>query len=280
MITEFLNSWSLFGPSYLTALAGAVLLSLVGVFVVARDQVFLAAAVSQSSMLGVACALFLGWENPALLPVAFSVGAAIFINHRASRGGVSHQETTGWVFLLASALSILLLVKQPFSVKQVQALTSSTMIGATARDAGLFAALGLGLMGLVFVQRPRLVLWLSDPVMAAAVGMRIGLWSLGAAVALGLGAGLMLRSTGLLFTFGCLVLPALAAKNLSRDVSTMFWLSPLAAVAGVLPGMVLAHHFDLPPGQVIVVVLAFLAALGVLLRSLRETLGRQVSLLP
>ena len=46
MIAEFLDSWSLFGPAYLTAIAGAVLLSLVGVFVVARDQVFLAAAVS------------------------------------------------------------------------------------------------------------------------------------------------------------------------------------------------------------------------------------------
>ena len=57
MITEFLSSWPVFGPVYLTAIAGAVLLSVVGVLVVARDQVFLAAAVSQSSLLGVAAAL-------------------------------------------------------------------------------------------------------------------------------------------------------------------------------------------------------------------------------
>jgi len=274
MISEFIHSWSLFGPAYLTALAGAVLLSLVGVFVVARDQVFLAAAVSQTSMLGVAAGLFLGWGNPAALAVSGSVVAAVFINHRARPGGVTHQETTGWVFLLASALSILLLVKQPFSLKQVQSLTTSTMIGSTMGEALTFAALGLALLGLVTAQRQRLVLWLSDPVMAAAVGVRIGAWSTGAAVALGLGAGLMLRSTGLLFTFGCLVLPALAAKNLSRNVAGMFWLAPLVAVAGVLPGLVVAHSYDLPPGQVAIVVLVVIAGFGSLVRSARENLSR------
>ena len=273
MITEFIDSWALFGPAYLTALAGSVLLSIIGVFVVARDQVFLAAAVSQSSMLGVAIGLFLGWSNTALPALALSLLAAVVINHRAGRGGVTHQETTGWVFLMASALSILLLVKQPFSMKEVQALTASTMIGATMREAGLFALLTVGLVGLVFAQRPRIVLWLSDPVMAAAVGVRIGFWSTGAAITLGLGAGLMLRSTGLLFTFGCLVLPALTAKNLSRNVGSMFWLTPLVAFLGVFPGLAIAHHLDLPPGQVSIAALAGIAVLGALFKSMRENLG-------
>jgi ABC-type Mn2+/Zn2+ transport system permease subunit len=250
MISEFIASWELFGPSYLTALAGGVLLSLIGVLVVARDQVFLAAAVSQSSMLGVATSLLLGWANPALLAVGCSVGAALFINHRRERGGSTNQETTGWVFLLA---------KQPFSVKEVQALTASTMIGSTGGEAGLFLAFGAALALGAFILRDRLVLWLSDPVMAAAVGMRLGLWAAGLAVVLGLAAGLMLRSTGLLFTFGCLVLPALAAKSLAREIRSLFWLAPVIAAAGVLAGLVLSHFYDYPPGQVIVVVLTLLA---------------------
>ncbi len=272
MITEFIDSWSLFGSTYLTALAGGVLLSLVGVFVVARDQVFLAAAVSQSSMLGVALSLLLGWASPALMAVGCSVGAALFINHRRERGGATSQETTGWVFLLASALSILLLVKQPFSMKEVQALTASTMIGSTSREAWIFAALGLLFAGFIVTQRQRIVLWLSDPVMAAAVGMRPGLWTAGLAVVLGLSAGLMLRSTGLLFTFGCLVLPALAAKNLTGEICGLFWLAPLIAATGVLTGLVVAHFYDLPPGPVIVVTLTLISLAAGVIHQIRQRL--------
>jgi ABC-type Mn2+/Zn2+ transport system permease subunit len=227
--------------------------------VVARDQVFLAAAVSQASTLGVAIGLFLGWTNPALLAAAFSVAAALYINHRDGREGTTHQETTGWVFLFASALAILLLVKQPFSLKQVQALTASTMIGATGREAMLFLVLGVALLAGALVLRDRLVLWLSDPVMAAAVGMRPGIWAAGLAIVLGLAAGLMLRSTGLLFTFGCLVLPALVAKSLARKTSSLFWLAPAIAAVGICTGLIAAHSYDYPPGQVIVVGLTLLA---------------------
>jgi ABC-type Mn2+/Zn2+ transport system permease subunit len=274
MIAEFLNSWTLFAPAYLTALSGAILLSLVGVFIVARDQLFLAAAVSQISMLGVAIALYLGWSNPGLLAVGLSVAAALFINQRAGQGGVTNQETTGWVFLLASALAILLLAKQPFSLKEVQAMTASTMIGSTTREAVTFGLLASSLLLCVFLVRDRLVLWLTDPVMAAAVGMRIGLWTMTAAVILGLSAGLMLRSTGLLFTFGCLVLPALAAKRLSRDTRGLFWIAPLIAFGAVLSGLVFAHEYDFPPGQGIVLILALVVLVSDWFMRLRQTLQK------
>lgn len=270
MIIEFIQSWPLFGPAYLTALSGAILLSMLGVYVVARDQVFCAAAVSQSSMLGVATSLFLGWKFSGLIAVIFSITSAVFINRRTHRGGATHQETTGWVFLLASALTIILLVKQPFSLKEVQALATSTMIGSTSGEALTFGLLGIGIIGLVAGNRQGLVLWLSDPVMAAAVGVKIGLWSLISSILLGLSAGLMIRSTGLLFTFACLVLPAMAAKYLSRDVSGIFWLSPVVAVAGVVPGLVLAHYFDLPPGQVIVVALAIITGCAALIQTVNH----------
>jgi ABC-type Mn2+/Zn2+ transport system permease subunit len=60
VIQEFLASWSLFGDAYLVGLASALVLGLLGVWVVARDQIFLGAAVSQASTLGVAVALWLG----------------------------------------------------------------------------------------------------------------------------------------------------------------------------------------------------------------------------
>ena len=59
MIARFLASWDLFSQAYMTAWLIALLLSLVGVLVVARDQIFLGAAVSQAATLGIAVALVL-----------------------------------------------------------------------------------------------------------------------------------------------------------------------------------------------------------------------------
>ena len=58
MISDFIDSWSLFSHTYTSALLIGLSLSLMGVVVVARGNVFVAAAVSQASMLGVALSLF------------------------------------------------------------------------------------------------------------------------------------------------------------------------------------------------------------------------------
>lgn len=265
MISGFLESWPLFQWTYLAALALAVALSTLGVVVVTRGQVFIAAAISQASLLGLAVNLWLGWGAPAVAATAFSGAAALATARRRSHGtGVSADEATGWLFLACGSLSILVLAKQPVGLKEVQAMMASSVLGSSAGDAGVFGLLALGAVGLVFGARQRLVLLITDPTMASAVGMRVGLWVMGLALALGLVTGLAVRATGLLFAFGCLVLPPLIAKNLCRDVAPMFWLAPVVALVSVLTGFVLAHHFDFPPGQVVVAGLAaaLLAAWG------------------
>jgi ABC-type Mn2+/Zn2+ transport system permease subunit len=101
--------------------------------------------------------------------------------------------------------------------------------------------------------------------MARAVGMNIPLWRGLTAAWLGLAIGLSIRSSGTIYTFGCLVLPALVAKNLCREVGPMFWVSPVAAVAAGIAGFMIANHYDYPPGQMTVALLSILliAAWGV-----------------
>lgn len=273
MLTEFLQSWPMFQDSYLAALLCGGLLSVLGVLVVGRDEVFLAAAVAQASVLGVALALTLGWENPAVPAVALSVIAALAAGGRGHRGGTSREEITAWTFLTASSLAVLILSRSPVGMKNVQSVLTSTMLGASQTEVFLFAGLTALALGLVWMNSQRLTLLIIDPVMAAAVGLSVGAWALALSASLGLVTGLAIRSTGLLFTFGCLVLPALAAKNLCRRVQPMFLVAPVVGVLGVLLGLILAHHFDFPPGQLIVALLGAALALAWLWRDLRQRLS-------
>ena len=108
----------------------------------------------------------------------------------------------------------------------------------------------------VGIARRRVLLFAMDPVMATAVGMHVSHWAVGTAVWLGLAVGLSMRVSGMLYTFGSLVLPALVAKNLCREVSTVFLVAPGVAIGTSALGFVLANYYDYPPGQMTVVLLS------------------------
>jgi ABC-type Mn2+/Zn2+ transport system permease subunit len=104
---------------------------------------------------------------------------------------------------------------------------------------------------LVFFYR-KILLFALDFSMAVATGMRIGLWNGIVAVWFGLAIGLSIKASGMLYTFGCLVLPPLVAKNVCREVRSMFFVSPVIAVVTGVIAFILANHFDYPPGQMTV----------------------------
>jgi ABC-type Mn2+/Zn2+ transport system permease subunit len=280
MINEFLQSWDLFRYSYLEGWLVALLLSLVGVVVVARDQIFIGAAVSQASTVGIALALLApsliaghavtqsdsdsllhSDTFQATMAVVFSMAAALI----TARGGRlrrdSHEAITGWVFLVSASVSVLLLAHSPHGLEEINRIHSSSMIGATLADVIVFAVLAVAtLASLVFIHRP-LLLFSLDPSMAEAVGLRTSRWAIGVALWLGLAVGLSIRVTGMLYTFGALVLPALVAKNICRQVRPMFWISPIVAVTAATAGFILANHYDFPPAQMVIAILC----LGLLL---------------
>ncbi len=291
MIESFLESWDLFGTSYIVGWLVAALLSLVGVAVVARDQIFIGAAASQASMLGIAVALRVeawggAWVGPAVAAVGgldtfhalagglFSVAAAL-VTARAGRNGAreSHEAVTGWVFLLCSAGSVLVVAKSPHGLEEVTGLFASTLLGARPVDIPIFAAMA-GVTALALAAgHKRILLVLTDPEMAGAAGVRVRAWEWGLLVWLGVALGLSIHVAGMAYAFGCLVLPAAIAKNLCREVRAVFLLSPAIAVAAAGAGFVLANHYDYPPGHTTVVLLAALLAPAWLARRARHALG-------
>lgn len=272
MIAEFLGSWALFQHTYLAGWLIAALLGLVGVLVVARDQIFLGAAVAQASSLGVAVGMVAGgwlaprwpvFESDAFLSAAAVVAAvvaALVTSAGGAPGGESHEARTGWVFLLSASVAILALAHSPHGLEEIHRLVVSTIIGATPADVAVFGALAAASgAALARLHRPVLLVAL-DPEMAAAVGLRAGRWTAALSVWLGLVLGLSIRAAGILYGFGCLVLPALVARNVCREVAPMFVVAPAVALGATVVAFVVAHHRDLPPGQTSVALLCVLVA--------------------
>lgn len=270
MIQSFVESWALFQTTYLAGIALAALLALVGVWVVAREQVFLGAAIGQASTLGIAALLWLagvlGW--PALesrlaadvAAVTASVTTALLSATPRRLGGATAEARTAWIFLLAASLPVLLLAHSPHGLEEVHRLMFSTLLGAHQGELVAFAVLAAVSGLLAWRWSDRLRLLAMDPEMAAAVGLRTRWWLRGIALWLGLAIGLSIRVSGLIYTFGCLVLPALVARQVCREVRPMLWVAPLLAAAAALAAFVVANAADVPPAHATVALLCGLVA--------------------
>ena len=265
MIQDFAASWHLFHNSYLAGWLIGLLLALIGVLVVARNQIFIGVAVSQASTLGIALTMWLGTSGllshltaeslSPVMAVVFSVVAALITVSRGEESRETPEAITGWVYLFAASGSILIVSHSPLGLEEIYRLLSSSLIGAASQDVWIFAVFLLLTASFIGISYQRLLLFSLDPAMAAAVGLNLKFWGLITSAWLGLAVGLAIRTSGMLYTFGCLVLPALVAKNLCREVRSMFVVAPLVSlVAGIL-GFMLANHYDFPPAQMTVALL-------------------------
>jgi ABC-type Mn2+/Zn2+ transport system permease subunit len=275
MICDFIASWPLFHNTYIAGWLIALLLPLVGVIVVARNQIFIGAAVSQASTLGIAVGMALGdWLGGGELAwlrsdgflsataVACSLVAALLTAGTGEDGAASHEAVTGWVFLFSASVAILVVAHSPHGLEEIHRLVASSIIGATRADLWTFALLAVLTIAAVVGLHRSLLLFAMDPAMAAAVGIPVRAWAVVTSLWLGLVTGLSIRASGILYSFGCLVLPALLARSVCREVRPMFVVAPAAAVLTAVAGFVLANHYDFPPGQMTVALLCVLLALG------------------
>lgn len=288
MIESFIDSWPLFAETYLAGWLCAALLAMLGVLVIARDQIFIGAGVSSASTFGIALALTVGGTAGAAhsghlhddgflqseafvmtMAVVFAVGAALLTARATRTGGESAEAVTGWVFLLGSAMSILVVARSPHGTEEVQRLMASTLIGADRSDVAIFLLLG-AVTAVTLIFKHGTLMWLvMDAPTARALGVRIGWWSFVTAAWLGLSLGVALHATGMLYAFGCLVLPPLVAKHVCREVRPMFVVAPLVGVAAAGVGFILANHFDFPPAQLTIALMGALLPAAWIVRRVR-----------
>jgi len=278
-LPDFITSWGLFALPYSLTLVAASVLAILGVATASRRQVFMAAAVTQSSVFGFALfSLLFGASASGLsvgagqgaIVVCFAIAAALVTmlgGGAPSRGDrLDHDERTAWVFIAAGVGATLVLSHAPAGMEQVRRLQASSVVGAEWSDVVLFAALLAALAWALFRYGNELVLLLTDSVMASAIGMRVGAWNLCIALLCGASIGMSVRATGMVFTFGCLALPVMIAKQFCGEVRALFWVSPLIAALCGACGLWAAYEWNLPLGQAVVAALSVALAIAVGLR--------------
>jgi ABC-type Mn2+/Zn2+ transport system permease subunit len=273
------ETMGLFFAAYGTALALALLLPWLGVLLVLRQRVFTAAAVAQSAAFGFAVGLYFGigddhsghgHDGPLLLLLgaSFGVFAGMFSMQRLRTAAAGLESWSAVLFLLGSSGSMLLLSNSPHGMQDIQRLQLSSLLGATPLDLAIAVALLAATLVAGIWCGPRILLVASDEGVAQVLGLPVRAWRTTLGVFIGLCLSFAIHATGLLFAFGCTVLPVLFVREVAPSLRAVLWLAPSVSVATVGLALWLAQleGLDLPPGQTAVAVQAAVVALAMAMR--------------
>ncbi|HEV8322781.1 MAG TPA: metal ABC transporter permease [Myxococcota bacterium] len=282
------DAYSIWGPAVLANLVAAVMLGVLGVYVVLRRVVFVSAALSQISTVGVALGFYLGafvalpvdgppgfyhtvLANPVVLSFALVAVGALALAFEPRRSHLGRDARVGAVFV-ASGAAVVLLLASPRVVAdrhEVEALLfGEAMAVAQPELIALCVAAGTILLVHALFYKEFLFVSLDRPT-AQATGLAAGRWDAVLMLTLAAAISVATRAIGPVAVFGYLVLPSTAALLVARRMWSAFLLAMLFGALSAGLGYYVSWVYDLPTKSTGVAVAAVLIALGWLVRRFR-----------
>jgi len=248
----------------LAGLAVAALAGPLGAFVVWRRMAYFGATLSHSALLGIALGLLMGTEPLfGVVAVGGAVALVLGLNGRVGNAGVLSEDTVLGILAHGTLAVGLVIVSFMDDVRfDLMAYLFGDILAVARSD--LYVLLGGGLLVLTAL----LLLW--RPLLAATVheelarveGVPVTAVRLGYMLMLAVTVALAMKIVGILLVTSLLIIPAAAARWLSRTPEQMALLAALIGGASVLGGLAASYLVDTPSGPSIVVaaLVLFMAA--------------------
>jgi ABC-type Mn2+/Zn2+ transport system permease subunit len=249
---------------------------LVGVFLVLRRLVFMGVALPQVSSCGAALALsvpvWLGTipgaqsaQTEHMLAfvgsLVFSLVAILALAFLEQRGRGIAEGRLGATYVVAAAASILILAKNKYAEMGWLDLLKGEVITISDFDLGLTAAtLALVLVVLGSFHKELLLVSFDRP-MAITLHKNVVLWDVLLYLLIGVTISVAVLSVGPLIAFGFLLVPALTAYLVSRNIRQFLVLASVIGGVSSFLGFWLAYQWNLPIGPTEVVLLGAVYAL-------------------
>jgi len=245
----------------LLSITMAIAAGLIGCFVVMRRMALAADALSHVALPGIGVALALHM-HPIFGATAMLFFGALLVWTVEGKVGVATEALIGVLFSTALAVGSLMMNSRE---ELVAALFGGT--GVLAWPEILFGLVAATLV-VVFVttQRGSLVVMLVSPDLARTAGVNVRRLSLFYLQIFALTIALGLRYLGVLLMGALIIIPAVTAKRLAKNLTGMLLTAALAAVAATIAGTWLASYLHRETGPVIVTVAACIFLLSFLRR--------------
>jgi len=274
---EFLGAREIWEVPLAASVVAGALLGFLGVYVVLRRTVFVSAALTQLSTLGLVATLLVeervhietehAIEQLAVAMVFSAVGALLLGAFRARR--LPAEASVGAAWVVASALVVLGSSRLVHAAHDLGGMVFGNAVAVAAGELAMLAVVAALCTAVHTAFAKELAFTSFDPETARALGMRVPLWDAVLFLTIGVAIPPAARALGALPVFAFLTLPAAGALLLRVGFRPAFALAAAFGVLAASGGYVLSWLWELPTGATMVALAAVLAIPGVLWRLAR-----------
>lgn len=255
--------------AFLAVLVAAPLFGGLGSFVVSNNMAFYSDAIGHSALTGIALGIILGIKNPILSMVVFSLLLGCAIITVKTKGKTSADTIIGVFSSAAVALGLVLLSATGNFVKYQKYLVGD-ILSIQPSEIALLLVVALLVIIIWTLFYNKMLLTNMHRTFAKSRGVSVFFIEQLFALTTALIVAVSIHWTGLLVINSLLVLPAAAARLVTRSSRSYVLTSVLISLLSSVIGLIISYYWDSVSGATIVLVntVAFVVCLA--LGSLRK----------
>ncbi len=274
-ISEFLAAKDIWRDPLLASVIAGGLCGFLGVYVVLRRTVFVSAALTQLSTLGLICALLaeealhIEVEHAGVqlaVAIVFSVAGALVLGALQARRRLPAEAGVGIAYVVAGALVVLGANRLVHAAHDLNAMVFGNAVAVPFSDVVVLAVVALVCVAVHAVFAKELIFTSFDAETAAALGYSTRTWNGLLYFTIGLAIPAAARALGALPVFAFLTIPASAALLVTKRLRSTFALATALGLLAAAGGYALSWIWQLPTGATMVALAGLFVLPGAILK--------------
>lgn len=261
--------WHFMCNALLALLLMAPLFGILSTMVVTGRMSFFSDALGHSAFTGIAIGCICGIAAPVWAAVGFSLAFSLLFSFVRSRSDHTADTLIGVFSSTAVALGIFAATFGGGSFTKYNKYLIGDVLSVTPAEIGMLALTLLGVAILWVLFSNRLTLSVLHPQLAASRGIPVNGVQTAFSAVLAVVVTLSISSVGLLILNSLLVLPAAAARNVSKNTRQYHAFSVLFALTASVGGLIASYCLGNSAGAAISLLLAAIFAVSFCLRKVR-----------
>ena len=252
--------WDFMKNAFLAILLMAPLFGLLSTMIVTGRMSFFSDALGHSAFTGIAIGCICGIAAPIWVAVGFSVAFALLFSWVRSRSNQAADTLIGVFSSTAVALGIFIATLGGGSFTKYNKYLIGDILSVTGAELGMLALVLLGVLIFWVGYSNRMALTAIHPALASSRGVPVDLSQTIFTVAIAVVVTLAISSVGLLILNSLLVLPAAAARNVSKNLRQYHFFAVIFALVAGLGGLTVSYYWGCSAGAAISLGLAAIFA--------------------
>ena len=232
--------------SIITAASSGIMLSALGPFTINRNMGFMADAMAHATLPIIAVGVFLGFSISEL-GVPASIIIAFFLGYIVKNINIGEDTAIGIIFSSFFALGFVLISVLDVTIN-LEDLLFGQILAVSTFDTYIVGSLLFIVLSVLIIFFKQLLFFSFDPIGAEVNGLNTTFLNYLFLIVLSVAIVGSLQTVGIILVLSMLIIPAAAAKLVTKTFFNSIRISIFFGVTASVAGLYLSYFFNLPSG--------------------------------